>query len=47
MTMVGWILMIVATGGMTFLMAWCIYKVISTKGSEKHLRAPLDIDTRD
>lgn len=46
MTMAGWIIMLAATLGMTGLLGWCIYKVI-TKGDTKRLHAPLDIDTRD
>lgn len=47
MTTAGWIVMLVAIGGMTSLLAWCVYKVVSTPGSTEHLHAPLDIDTRD
>lgn len=47
MTTAGWILMIGAIGGMSGLLSWCIYKVVSTPGSTKHLHSPLDIDTKD
>ncbi len=47
MTIAGWIVMIVAIGGMTGLLLWCVYKVLSTPGSEEHLHSPLDIDTKD
>lgn len=47
MTTAGWIIMCLAIGGMTGLLIWCIYKVISTPGSTEHLHAPADIDTHD
>lgn len=47
MTTAGWIIMCLAIGGMTGLLSWCIYKVISTPGSTEHLHAPADIDTHD
>ncbi len=47
MTLAGWFVMILAIGGMTGLLSWCIYKVLSTPESTEHLHAPLDIDTRD
>ena len=47
MTTAGWIVMIVAIGGMTGMLIWCVYKVVSTPGSEEHLHSPMDIDTRD
>lgn len=47
MTLAGWIVMSVAIGGMTGLLAWCIYKVVSTPGASGHLHSPLDIDTKD
>jgi len=45
MTIAGWIVMITATGGMTCLLSWCIYKVVSTPGSTEHMHSPGDIDT--
>ncbi|HMO52138.1 MAG TPA: hypothetical protein PKE26_11990 [Kiritimatiellia bacterium] len=47
MTTAGWIIMISAISGMTGLLAWCIYKVLSTPEATKHLHAPVEIDTRD
>jgi hypothetical protein len=47
MTTAGWIIMCLAIGGMTGLLCWCIYKVVSTPGSTEHLHAPVDIDTHD
>lgn len=43
----GWIMMIVAVGAVSTLMGWCIWKVISTPESEKHLHSPADIKTPD
>lgn len=43
----GWIIMTLAIGGMTALLAWCIYKVLSTPEAPQHLRSPQEIDTRD
>lgn len=47
MTNAGLLLMILAIGGMTGLLGWCIYKVISTPQSTQHLHSPLDIDAGD
>jgi hypothetical protein len=47
MTFGGWIVMTVAVGGMTSLLAWCIYKVITTPGSTEHLHSQADIETPD
>ena len=47
MTLYGWISLIVACGGFTALLAWCIYKVIATPDSTKHLHAQTDIDPHD
>ena len=47
MTTGGWIIMILAVSGMTGLLAWCVYKVISTPGSSAHIHAQTDIDPHD
>ena len=47
MTPAGWLIMIVAVGGMTSLLGWCIYKVIATPGSTEHLHSQADIETPD
>jgi len=47
MTPAGWIIMILATGGMTGLLGWCIYKVLATPGSAEHLHSQADIETPD
>ena len=39
--------MFLATGGMTGLLVWCIYKVVSTPGSTEHLHSQADIETPD
>ena len=47
MTPGGWIIMVLATGGMTGLLGWCIYKVLATPGSSEHLHTQADIETPD
>jgi len=47
MTPAGWIIMVLATGGMTGLLGWCIYKVLATPGSTEHLHSQADIETPD
>lgn len=47
MTLGGWIVMGLSVGGMTFLLGWCIYKVISTPGSTEHIHSQADIETPD
>ena len=47
MTPEGWIVMTLAVGGMTALLAWCVYKVLSTPGVTRHLHSQADIDTLD
>jgi hypothetical protein len=47
MTSGGWLMLIVAVGGMTGLMVWCVYKVLSTPGSTEHLHTQPHIDTHD
>jgi hypothetical protein len=47
MTLAGWIIMLAATGGITTLLGWCVYKVVSTPGSTEHLHSPVDIETGD
>lgn len=45
MTTLGWIIMIVSITGVTSLMLWCFYRVLTLP--EAHMQAPLEIDTRD
>jgi len=47
MTIGGWIVMTLSVGGVTALTAWCIYKVLSTPGSETRLHSQADIETPD
>jgi hypothetical protein len=47
MTLSGWIIMILAVAGMTGLLAWCVYKVVSTPGSSEHIHAQSDINPHD
>lgn len=47
MTPGGWIIMIASVGFVTGLLAWCIYKVISTPDTAEHLHTQADIHTPD
>ncbi len=47
MTLGGWIIMVLSVGGMTSLLAWCIYKVVTTPGATEHLHSQADIETPD
>lgn len=47
MTAAGWIVMSVAIFGMTSLLVWCVWKVVSIPQSTEHLHSPADIDTED
>lgn len=46
MTLGGWIVMLLSVGGATGLLAWCLYKVFTTPGSEEHL-GQVEIHTPD
>jgi len=39
--------MILAVTGITGLLLWCVYKVISTPGSAEHIHSQADIDPHD
>ncbi len=43
----GWIMLSVSILFMTALLAWCIYKVFATPGSETHLHSQSDIHPPD
>lgn len=47
MNLGGWILMILAVGGVTSIFAWCLTKVLRTPGATEHLHSQMEIDTRD
>ncbi len=47
MTPGGWLLMTLAVGGTTVFFAWCLYKVLTTPESTRHLRSQTEIDTPD
>lgn len=47
MTAGGWIVMLLSVGGVTALLGWCVYKVISTPESAEHLHSQADIKTPD
>lgn len=42
----GWIIMLVSVGSVTSLFLWCIWKVLTTPGEEKHLHG-FEIETPD
>lgn len=46
MTIGGWIIMITSISAVTYLMGWCIYKVVTTPGEADHLRG-IDTHTPD
>ena len=47
MTWGGWFVMIASVGGVTGLLAWCVYKVMATADSTEHLRSQAEIETPD
>lgn len=47
MTPAGWFIMFTAIGSIIGLLAWCIYRVITTPGSTEHLHTQADIEPPD
>ena len=47
MTAGGWIIMIGSVGFVTGLLAWCIYKVLTTPHAPETVHSQADIDTHD
>ena len=47
LTLGGWVLMIASVSFMTGLLAWCIYKVVSTPGSTERVHSQADIEPPD
>lgn len=47
MTLGGWLVMGLSVGGVMGLLAWCIFKVLTSPGSEAHLHSQADIETPD
>lgn len=49
MTTAGLIIMVVSVGSVLTLAGFCLYRVLTLPPEivEEHLKAPLDIDTRD
>ena len=49
MTSAGWAVMIVSVGSVLTLVTFCMYRVLTLPPEviEKHLKAPLEIDTGD
>ena len=46
MSLGGWIIMSVSVGGVTLLLAWCIYKVLSTPGEAERVHG-FEVETPD
>jgi hypothetical protein len=49
MTTEGWLIMIVSVGSVLALVGYCMFRVLTLPPEivEEHLKAPLDIDTKD
>jgi len=47
MTLAGWILMLIAVGGMSTFLGYCIYLVVETPGSTEHMHSQPDIEPPD
>jgi hypothetical protein len=47
MTVGGWIVMLLSVGGVTALLGWCVYKVVTTPGSAERLHSQADIEPPD
>lgn len=49
MTPAGWAIMVISVGSVCLLTAFCFYRLLTLPPEvvEEHLKAPLDIDTRD
>ena len=47
MTAGGIVMMLIAVGGMTVFLLWCVYKVVATPGSTEHLHSQADIEPPD
>jgi hypothetical protein len=47
MTIGGWIFMTVSVGFVVSFLSWCLYKVFTTQGADKHIHSQADIDPHD
>jgi len=47
MTALGWILLTVSCGTVTWLVGFCLWRVLRLPDPGEELHAPLDIDTHD
>ena len=47
MTLGGWITLALSVGFVTSMLAWCVYKVLSTPGTSRTIHSQTDIETRD
>ena len=43
----GWIIMIASVGSVVTLFAWCLTKVLATRGSADRIHSQADIETPD
>ncbi|WP_432799504.1 hypothetical protein [Poriferisphaera sp. WC338] len=43
----GWIMLIIMVGGMTTLLGWCVFKVVTFQHPEEHLHTQADIKPPD
>ena len=47
MTLGGWIVMALSVGGVSALLAWCVYKVVAAPGSSTNLHSQAEIEPPD
>lgn len=47
MTLGGWLLMIIAVGGITGFLTWCVYRIVATPGATEHVHSQADIELPD
>lgn len=45
MTAAGWLFLIVSCGGVTALVLWCFWRVLSLPAPSEEIHTPLDIET--
>ena len=47
MTLEGWLMMIIAVGGVSVFLGWCVYKIVSTPEATEHVHSQADIEPPD
>lgn len=47
MTIAGWTIMILAVGGVSLFLIWCVGKVLSNPDTPSHLHSSVDIEPND